>query len=217
MLFIYHIVWDYTWHYIDLCHYWNSVAHLWLPEPCFCTKIYKEHLPHSIWKTFICGYIPWQRETFFAFINIDSFSIWENDQRRADWRGFGFFGSILPRKLISYGVLEYWISSSTIWNRCSWVGKDFCIPSPSSETVESSMPDLNHFYSWYMSVIHWLLLQKYISRTLLQSIKMLVNSFFLKSWITLLPGLTVFLWCLEFPAFLAPFEIGYNVEGMSSP
>lgn len=31
---------------------------------------------------------------------------------------------------------------------------------------------------------------------------------------TLSPRLTVFLWCSEFPSCLAPFEIGYNVEGL---
>lgn len=30
------------------------------------------------------------------------------------------------------------------------------------------------------------------------------------------PRLTVFLWCSEFPSCLAPFEIGYNVEGLST-
>lgn len=45
---------------------------------------------------------------------------------------------------------------------------------------------------------------------------MWIKSIFLKSLATLFPGLTVFLWCLEFAAFLAPFEIGYNVEGLSS-
>lgn len=35
--------------------------------------------------------------------------------------------------------------------------------------------------------------------------------------LALLPRLTVFLWCLEFSRCLAPFEIGYNVEGRSSP
>lgn len=32
---------------------------------------------------------------------------------------------ILPRELVSDGVLEYKIPSSTIWNRCSWVGTHF--------------------------------------------------------------------------------------------
>lgn len=32
----------------------------------------------------------------------------------------------------------------------------------------------------------------------------------------LLPRLTVFVWCSEFPSCLAPFEIGYNVEGLST-
>lgn len=36
-----------------------------------------------------------------------------------------FLQVILPRELVSDGVLEYKIPSSTIWNRCSWVGTDF--------------------------------------------------------------------------------------------
>lgn len=35
------------------------------------------------------------------------------------------FKGILPRELVSDGVLEYKIPSSTIWNRCSWAGTDF--------------------------------------------------------------------------------------------
>lgn len=35
-------------------------------------------------------------------------------------------------------------------------------------------------------------------------------------WTPLSPRLTVFVWCSEFPSCLAPFEIGYNVEGMST-
>lgn len=37
-----------------------------------------------------------------------------------------------------------------------------------------------------------------------------------KQLIALSPRLTVFLWCSEFPSCLAPFEIGYNVEGLST-
>lgn len=83
------------------------------------------------------------------------FVIPENGERRAAWKGFWvFFGSILPRELISHGVLEYKISSSTIWNRCSWVGKDFCHHSPS--TAVWFVQDLYILSSlaMNMSVIH---------------------------------------------------------------
>lgn len=138
------------------------------------------------------------------------FVIPENGERRAAWKGFWFFGSILPRELISHGVLEYKISSSTIWNRCSWVGKDFCHHSPS--TAVWFVQDLYILSSLVMnmSVIHCMSSYQFTFRRCWWG-----PFFYIRA--TLLPGLTVFLWCLESSAFLAPFEIGYNVEGMSSP
>lgn len=54
-----------------------------------------------------------------------------------------FSKGILPRELVSDGVLEYKISSSTIWNRCPWAGTD------SSDGLDHT---LSHFHRAYVTI-----------------------------------------------------------------
>lgn len=114
---------------IDLYHHWNVVAYFWSSESCFYTK--KQNDTN-------------QSESFLAVANICNF------RKRPEERwleGLLIIGSILPRELISHGVLESKISSSTIWNRCSWVGKDFYNHSPSTVICARSIY-FHHLYSW---------------------------------------------------------------------
>lgn len=58
-----------------------------------------------------------------------------------------FSKGVLPRELVSDGVLEYKISSSTIWNRCPWAGTD------SSHDDSAGLDHtLSHFHQAYVMI-----------------------------------------------------------------
>lgn len=129
---------------------------------------------------------------------------------------------ILPRELVSDGVLEYKIPSSTIWNRCSWVGTHFGndVTEPYSSLGWQKVycivcvinldvaPDFLYISPCNIPI---LMLSKSEKNTSLIPVLWPLDP-----PLPLLPRLTVFLWCSEFPSCLAPFEIGYNVEGLST-
>lgn len=130
-----------------------------------------------------------------------------------------FLKGILPRELVSDGVLEYKIPSSTIWNRCSWAGTDF---------RNDDSDNLNHQVARkFLALFTSTFLQTIPDICYIQSNESAYAPVIRRKegvgWVLcpdqltpLSPRLTVFLWCSEFPSCLAPFEIGYNVEGLST-
>ena len=133
---------------------------------------------------------------------------------------------ILPRELVSDGVLENSIPSSTIWNRCSWAGTDFRISDSVDHSLQRYLYQLFQVYDAFSQlsrcsppVLHRFSTGSPCGSTLFHwspenSVR--VRSSDHRKPPPLSPRLTVFLWCFEFPSCLAPLEIGYNAEGIST-
>lgn len=126
---------------------------------------------------------------------------------------------ILPRELVSDGVLECKIPSSTIWNRCSWVGTHFGndVTEPYSSLGWQKVYCIVCVINLDVALDFLHVSPCNIPIQMLSKSEKNPTSFIPVLWpLDLLPRLTVFLWCSEFPSCLAPFEIGYNVEGLST-